>query len=518
MLTTMKSAQGSEADQGNLATFQVPKSTVRRYAAGSVGTGGFGTLPGLVLVYYLTDSLGVTALLAGLVVGVAKLWDVVIDPVIGELSDASLRRTGSRRRFMLIGAIALPIMFILTFSVPAGLHGLPAALWVMVCFVGAATAFSFFQVPYISLPAELTNKYDERTRLLTWRVVVLTIAILAFGGGGPALRELAGDDVRLGYLIMAVVAALAFGIAFAVSASIAPQRTTTHTTLNTDNGNGAVTPLSEQQANEPQSARAPLFSVLLRAARETKELLAHNAAFRTLLFAFFAQALATGLMLASAQYVATWILHDQAAVTYLFVALIAPALVMSPVWGKIADRHGKERAFFVASTIFLAGTLALVGLIWFPGNWLYIPVAVCGAAYAGMQSLPMAMMPDVVAYSLNQEASTRGTAEPRNAATDKLEFYQQTGTDSSQSTAQGAGIFGGVWTAGETTGLALGSTLMTIMLAVNGYVESTGAEIITQPGAALTAIVLSFSVVPAVCILASLPAIKKYPLTKKDVE
>ena len=79
-----------------------PRSgTLVRYAAGSIGTGGFATLPGLVLVYFLTDTLGVAAIAAGLLVTVAKVWDVIIDPVIGARSDRSLARTGSRRRFML---------------------------------------------------------------------------------------------------------------------------------------------------------------------------------------------------------------------------------------------------------------------------------------------------------------------------------------------------------------------------------------------------------------------------------
>jgi len=83
------------------------RRTVAQYAVGSLGTGGFGTLPGLVLTYYLTDDLGVTALLAGIIVTVAKVWDVVIDPVIGALSDRDLARHGNRRRLMLIGALAL---------------------------------------------------------------------------------------------------------------------------------------------------------------------------------------------------------------------------------------------------------------------------------------------------------------------------------------------------------------------------------------------------------------------------
>ena len=46
-----------------IATEQsLTRATVARYAVGSLGTGGFATLPGLVLVYYLTDSLGVAAI------------------------------------------------------------------------------------------------------------------------------------------------------------------------------------------------------------------------------------------------------------------------------------------------------------------------------------------------------------------------------------------------------------------------------------------------------------------------
>ena len=186
------------------------RRTVATYAAGSIGTGGLATLPGLVLVYYLTDTLGVAAIMAGVLVAVAKVWDVVIDPVIGLGSDRLLARTGSRRRLMLLGGVMLPIFFALTFAVPASAGPVVSGVWVMVAFLLCATAFSLFQVPYIALPAELSGDYDDRTRLLTWRVVVLTLAILAFGAGGPMLRNV-GSDERTGYLIMGVVAGLAIG-------------------------------------------------------------------------------------------------------------------------------------------------------------------------------------------------------------------------------------------------------------------------------------------------------------------
>ncbi|MCA5893657.1 MFS transporter [Isoptericola sp. NEAU-Y5] len=442
------------------------RGTVARYAVGSVGTGGFGTLPGLVLVFYLTDTLGVAAGVAGLLVTAAKVWDVLVDPVIGAASDRERATTGRRRRLMVAGGVALPLFFLLTFAVPAGLAPAASALWVLGAFLLAATAFSLFQVPYIALPAEIAGTYDARTRLLTARVVVLSAAILLFGGGGPALRELGGDDERLGYLVMAAAAALVLGAAMLVSSTV-------------ERSAGALA--------APTGDPAPGHHVLTHY-RDGVALLRTSRPFRTLLAAFVLQALATGAMLAAAQYVATWVLRDTAAVTFLFVALVGPALVCTPLWGRVARRVGKERAFGLASAVFLVAALALVGLAWAPGAWVYVPVAAAGGAYSGMQALPMAMLPDVIAH----DARTRGTGR--------------------------AGTFGGVWTAGETTGMALGTTLLTAVLAATGYVASTDVQSVTQPASAVVGVVAGFSVVPALLVALSLVPLARYPLRRADID
>ncbi|QEE61567.1 MFS transporter [Salinibacterium sp. dk2585] len=437
----------------------VSRRSIATYAVGSLGTGGFGTLPGLVLVYYLTDTLGVAALAAGLVVTLAKIWDVIIDPVIGARSDASLVATGSRRRFMVLGGVALPVFFVLTFAVPAGIGPVASAVWVALAFLLCATAFSLFQVPYIALPAELTAGYDDRTRLLTWRVVVLTLAILLFGAGGPVLRGL-GDDPRAGYLLMAVVAGLVIGGGMLLSSRVAP----------------VASPGTAPRTSLGESYRGGLAA--LRSSQP----------FRALLATFVLQGLATGLMLAGAQYVATWVLRSEDAVTLLFVALIAPALLLAPVWGRVSRRVGKHGAFVVASVLFSLAALSMLGLLWAPGPWVYLPVAVAGGAYAGMQSLPMAMLPDVISHDERVTGLSR------------------------------AGIFGGVWTAGETTGMAFGATVLTIVLAVSGYVESVAGVVAVQPDAAIDGIVLSFSVVPAAFMLASLVTLRHYRLRKADTD
>lgn len=436
--------------------------TIAAYAVGSLGTGGFATLPGLVLVYYLTDTLGIAALAAGALVTVAKIWDVVIDPVIGARSDRSLAVTGSRRRFMLLGAVLLPLFFVLTFAVPAGLGTTASWLWVLVAFTASATAFSLFQVPYIALPAELTGDYDERTRLMSVRVIVLTAAILLFGAGGPALRELGGDDEHLGYLLMAVVAGLVIGAGLLVASFVAGTRATT---------------------DAPRVSIADGFRVGVAVLRRSQP-------FRALLGAFALQGLATGVMLAGAQYVATWVLESQAAVTFLFVALIAPAVLFAPVWQAVARRVGKERAFVAASVLYGVAALGLAALLAAPGDWVYLPVALAGAGYAGMQSLPLSMLPDVISVDAD-----RGGAD-----------------------AAAAGTFGGVWTAGETTGMALGATALTVVLAATGYVDSVAGETVVQPAAAVAGIVVSFSIVPAALIALSLWVFARYPLRRSSVQ
>ncbi len=450
-----------------------------RYATGEFVTSGFAALPGLVLVYYLTDSLAVPALLAGAVVTFAKLWDIIIDPIVGAYSDREFAARGSRRRLMLLGAVVLPVFFVVTFAVPTGTEPLLAAVWVFVAFLLAATGFSFFQVPYNVLPAELVSGYDARTRLLSARVVVLTAAILLYGGGGPAVREvgveLFGTDFG-GYLFMAIGAAVIFIVAILVTSSVEKA------------ARGKLVTPPKPASRVFTEIAAPRDSIAVQARRGIS-MLRTSKPFRTLLVTFFTQALAAGGMLAGTQYVATWVLGDANAVTDLFIALILPAIIAAPLWGVVARRIGKERSYVIATSIFFLAALSLTGLLLVPGYWIVVPIGLVGIAYAGIQALPLSMLPDVIAHDARTNGPGRG------------------------------GSFSGMWTAGETTGLAFGTTILAVILAISGYLESTAATAVeAQPNSAVFGIVMSFSVVPAILMALSFIPLFRYPLRKKDVD
>ena len=152
---------------------RLARGVVTRYAIGSVGTGGFATLPGLVLVFYLTDTLGVTALVAGLVVTAAKVWDVVVDPWIGERSDRALARTGTRRTWMRVGAIALPFAFAATFALLISLSTPTFVLTKTLLSLGITCAAIVLTVSWAIRTARAEN---------------LVLAPLATGCSGPRPR------------------------------------------------------------------------------------------------------------------------------------------------------------------------------------------------------------------------------------------------------------------------------------------------------------------------------------------
>ncbi|MDF6062507.1 MFS transporter [[Kitasatospora] papulosa] len=429
----------------------LPRTVRIGYGLGSLCTGTFATVPGLILLYYLTDVLAVPAAVAGAAVFLPKAWDVLINPLVGALSDRSRLRGGPRRPFLLIGACTLPPLFALIFAAPP-LRGAPAAGYVAALFLLAATAYAVFQVPYVTMPAEMTEDPGERGRVLGWRVGFLGVAILLSGALAPAIAHADGDTPG-SYRLMGVAVAvlLAVGMFGAWSAT----------------------------RRAPAVARGeaePSLRAQLAAARSSRPFL-HLAGMWTL------QALAIGVMLAGVQYFATYTLGSAGAVTPLFACLIGPLVLFMPLWNRLARRKGVTYAQWCASLLYTAGAVLLA----FTGSGGpavgYAAVVLVGIAYAGLQLLPLTMLADTLAA----DAAATGR---RRAAT-----------------------FTGLWTAAETLAFALGAGVFATVLAVSGFRSSDAAHQVEQPDAALTGITAGMSVLPALLAAASLVLLSRYRVT-----
>lgn len=419
------------------------------YALGSLATGAFGTVPGLLLLPYLTDTLGVGASVAGLLVLLPKAWDVFFNPVAGRISDRTTGKLGARRPYLLWGGIALAITFAALFAGPDTGSSTVDALYVAVVFLVCATAFAFFQVPYNALPAEMTTSPKERTSITAWRIAVLAVAILVSGAGAPAVRDAVGG--LAGYRIMGIAVGVLIVVG-AVGVFLGTART-------------RVAP--------------PLPSVA--GWRETIAAVRDCPPFRVLLTAFVIQAVGIGTLLAGVDYLARVGLGDKSWQPLLFAAFVGPALLVMPVWQRVGARHGKRASYVVATFVFAVGLLGVLGARVFPPVLIVLFVAVAGVGYAGLQVFPLSLLADVIGREEGRTGQVR------------------------------AGVFAGVWTAGETLGLALGPALYGGILAIGGYVSSTG-ETVAQPSSAVVAVITGVALVPALFTLAALPLLRRKEL------
>lgn len=435
---------------------ELPRRLRVGYASGSLVTGAFGTVPGLLLLPYLTDTLGLAAGLAGLLVLLPKAWDVLVNPVAGRLSDRTRTRWGARRPYLLGAGFALAILFA---SIFAGVFkGGAGAVWVCVAFLATATAFAFFQVPYVAMPAEmtegvqLTDPYGERTRMMTWRVAFLALTILVSGALAPIVVDAFGGGIP-GFRAMGVFVALIMIIG-----------TVSVFHYTRDAPTGVVV-----------EAEASL--------RAQVRIAVQNRPFRVLVACFVVQAAGVGAMLAGVQYFADHVLHDHSATTLLFICVVGPAILVMPAWNRVGVRVGKLRGYVAASLMLTVGTFALVLAPWLPVGAVYGLVALIGCGYAGQQLFGLAMLPDCIAY------------------------------DTARTGRRQAGVFTGLWTAGETLGLAVGPYIFGQTLGIFGYVSSTTGEAAPQTPTAELGVLLGFTVVPGVVVALALLFLRTYDLS-----
>ena len=422
------------------------------YGLGSVGTGIYNTVPGLLLLIYMTDTLGIPAWLAGLGIFVPKLWDVITDPWMGSLSDRSHSRWGRRRPWLLAGGLILPPLFVGLFSAPDFGDPMLAFAWVLGFYVLCATAYTTFSVPYIAMPAEMTDDYDAVTSLMGWRMALLTIGVLVSGALAPALVHVFGDG-RSGYAGMAAVIAAALALSMIgtfFGTRKAPQRERTDT--------------------------APPFWSTFRAALSVKP-------FAILTAGYFFQHAGVGAVLAVVAYFARYTLEGgDLTVTILFVCLVAPAFAFMPVWVLVSKRIGKQTGFIASMLLFGLGAASL----WLasPDNLVlvYVQVAVVGIGWAGTELFPFSMLPDVIAAD-------------REASGERRE-----------------GAFTGLWMAIDKGSLAFGALASSLVLEAGGFVESEAGEVVTQPASAYTAIRVATALLPAVSVALSVPIIRRYTL------
>ncbi|MCP3985049.1 MAG: hypothetical protein GY723_11715 [bacterium] len=172
----------AEGEDTGAPDLPLPAKSRFFYALGQAAEGVKNESFGLFLLFYYTNVLGLSGILAGRAILIALIFDAVTDPLVGSLSDRTHSRWGRRHPYMLVSALPLGFFFYAVFAPPEGLAEGDLFLWMVVFTVLTRAAMTLFHVPHLSLGAELSTHYEERTLIVTERTIASRL-----GGAMPGL-------------------------------------------------------------------------------------------------------------------------------------------------------------------------------------------------------------------------------------------------------------------------------------------------------------------------------------------
>jgi glycoside/pentoside/hexuronide:cation symporter, GPH family len=436
--------------QRERTTLQTPKKI--GYAAGDFGISVSYFLVGFFFMYYLTDIVGMSPWLAGIVVFIGKTWEGLTNPLVGIINDRTGSRFGPKRFFVLFGAIPFAVCFILLWLIPSSLNEALKFLLAVSAMLLYSTAYTFVSVPYMALVPVITGDYDERTQILGIRAVLSTLGLIL--GGGAALFISSFSNETLGLRVMVT----GFAVVTALSLLIAAR---------------SVRGLERPSARLSIPFRANLAKYLALP-RERQVLI--------LLIFKFLGAIATGCLMASIPYFAKHVLNDTTSSTYGVAIYTVCSALLIPVWYKMTHIFDKRRLLLIANCL---GAVVLLGVALLVQQGSPVPFFIgCGLLGIIMSAyllIPYSFVPDLVDY-----------------------YAHKTG-DRHES------VYFGLWMTVHQIGIAVAGLLLGAFLSFYGY-DGTAA---IQTQSAVLSIRLGFGLIPGLFLVLAALVLQKYGITRK---
>ncbi len=450
------------------------------YGAGDLGAAITANILAFFLLFFFTNVAGLGAGLAGSILMIGKIWDAVNDPIVGVLSDRTQSRMGRRLPWMLWGAIPFGIFFFLQWVVPrfssdVGVNQWGLFWYYVIIAILFNTAYTAVNLPYTALTAELTQDYNERTSLNSFRftfsiggsILSLIIAQIIFSlvkaGGQQADGSCNSNSLQ--YLVLGGVCAIlsvlpvywcVYGIRDRVLAS--EQRRLD----NSDNSDSL--PFGEQL-----------------------KIAFSNRPFLYVIGIYFCSWLAVQVTASIIPYfVVNWMRMSENDFITVTLAVQGTALLMLYVWSWVSARLGKKAVYFMGMGVWI---IAQAGLFFLqPGQvaLMYVLAVMAGIGVSTAYLVPWSMVPDVI------ELDELNTGQRRE------------------------GVFYAFMVLLQKMGLAVGLFVLGQGLAIAGFKERVPCQPLPQqPEAALTAIRVAIGPLPTVALILGLVLAYLYPITRE---
>lgn len=351
-------------------------------------TGAFGVallmngITGLILLF-AASILQIDPWLAGLVIFLAKLIDVVTDPIVGVWSDRFESPRGRRRPFLFWGAITGAASFALIFTAPSFENQVVTALYLFVVLSFYAIAYTIYNIPYISMPAEMTDSYHERSSIHAYRMVFVSLGSLIASAGIKASLEFLGKTEAQSYAIVGIGCGILIFISMMIAYLATANAPFTTGTKSTKSNAAQVV----DEFNAVRSNKHFLRLIAVKFA-QLMGIQISGAAFAY----FFVQSLERGF--------------DVLAIFGLTVSI--STIVFAPIIVWISKKFGKKNAYYLAG-----GMGVLYALSWSLGDagepiWaIVLRAALVGITFTGNVVMAMSMLTDIINADANRTGVRR---------------------------------------------------------------------------------------------------------------
>ncbi len=422
------------------------------YGICDLGGNLFFTVIAFLLLNYLTDTVGISAGLAGAIIMIGKIWDAVTDPLTGYISDRTRTRWGRRRPFILLGSFPLFIAMVIMFTNP----GLDSQIWLfawgVTCFCLLCTAYTLVNIPYSALTPELTRDFHERTVLNGYRFGFAVIGTLLGAGAALPLVNLFQDN-STGYTLMGSL----FGFIMMITAI---------TTF-------FMVKEPENQNSFPDTRQEGFWATYASVFK--------NRPYVWILLTYALHITALTIVSGIAIYYFKYIHHDEAKTTIAMLVLLVTAMVFIPVSVILSKKLGKKTVYAAGMIIF---SLAIMVLFFWghtrSAGFSFLVLGVSGIGMGFTYAIPYAMVPDAVDYD-----------------------YLKTGV-------RKEGAFYGIWTFGFKIGQAVALGITGGILSLTGYVPDAA-----QTPDALLGIRILMGPIAAAIFLLALGTLYFYPINEQ---
>ena len=285
------------------------------YAIPAIGAGYMSLLIGLFIMKFSTDVLLIAPAVMGTIFGVSRVWDAISDPLIGYWSDRTRSRLGRRRFWLLLSLLPLALTFVMVFSPPMTLTGNLLIAWMAIGVIGFYSAVTLLIVPHLSLGAEMTSDYHERSRLYGFRHAAYTVgSIIALASMQMLINaeQESPEAVRTTAFHLSVVA----GLVSAVLVGL------------------AVVVLRERDDYQDRPPRAPLEAF--------KDVWANPHA-RLVVIVTFIENIGSAVIALLTLYVCQYVVGRPSLAPLIILTYMVPSSLSVPLWIPLSRKVGKIR-------------------------------------------------------------------------------------------------------------------------------------------------------------------------------